>query len=102
MSSKAMAWAFEQDLGAGRKFVLVALANNANWNGECSRSYDELAREVGASPRTVQRAIASLIHGGYITVRPQHWDDGRRAPNVYQLNLTGDYVQRPQDGGALS
>lgn len=102
MSNEAFTWAFKQDLPMTQKFVLVALADFADENGECSPSYDGLARQVGASARTVQRAIASLIASGYITVQPRHWDDGGRAPNTYRLILTGNDGQQLEDGGALS
>jgi hypothetical protein len=50
-----------------QKLVLVAMADNANDEGECWPSVPYLARKTGAGTRTVQRAIIALDENGHLT-----------------------------------
>jgi hypothetical protein len=61
MSWRATAWAIGQTTGkAGRKLLLLALANYADEDGICWPSQATLARDTEQSVDTVQRQIVAL------------------------------------------
>src|SRR6266567_4637367 len=61
MSWQATAWSMRQTTGsAGRKLLLLALANYADENGVCWPSQETLARDTEQSLDTVQRQLAAL------------------------------------------
>jgi hypothetical protein len=61
MSWKATAWALGQTTGAaGRKLLLLALANYADENGVCWPAQETLARDTEQSVDTVQRQLDVL------------------------------------------
>ncbi len=67
MSGKVVGWAFEQDgLSVTQKFVLVALADNANQHGKCWPSKDEIINKTGCSRATVYRALDELRNRGLV------------------------------------
>lgn len=90
MSNEALTWAFRQDLPLTQKFVLVALADYADENGECFPKHERTAQRTGTSVSTVKRAIKSLTETGYLTTTHQYRDDGRFRANRYRLNIAHD------------
>jgi hypothetical protein len=63
MSWKATAWAIRQTTGAaGRKLLLLALANYADEYGVCWPSQNTLARDTEQSVDTVQRQLNAVEH----------------------------------------
>jgi len=71
------------------KFVLVVLADAANDQGVCWPRVSTIARKVGVSSRTVQRAIQLLIHRELITAEQRYRSDGSCSSNLYRLLLVG-------------
>ncbi len=80
-----MTWAFDQPLAGNEKVILLALADASNDDGVCWPSVSRLAERAYVSERTVQRAIQSLIDGGYIATMARNYDNGRTAANKYLL-----------------
>jgi Helix-turn-helix domain len=62
MSFKALAWAFEQQIGNPQKTVLIALAYRDNHDDPhgCFPSIPRIALDCGLSERTVQRCLLWL------------------------------------------
>lgn len=87
MSNEALTWAFKQDLPMTQKFVLVALADYADENGECYPRHEATAQRTGSSLSTVKRAIKGLAEDGYLSMAHRYRDDGRYSSNRYKLNL---------------
>jgi len=89
MSIAARDWALRQDIKPVPKFVLVVLADAANDQGVCWPRVSTIARKVGVSSRTVQRAIQLLIHRELITAEQRYRSDGSCSSNLYRLLLVG-------------
>lgn len=86
MSIQAVAWAFEQDIPAWPKLILLALANHAEHeDGHCSLRTDTIAREGACDVRSVPRFIKLLIGHGYVRKARKRGDDGRQRANDYWL-----------------
>ena len=82
------------------KFVLMVLADAANEQGVCWPRVSIIAGRVGASNRTVQRAIQLLVRRELITVEQRYRNDGSCSSNLYRLLLEGgDKVSPPPDRG---
>lgn len=91
MSNPALTWAFKKDVKpAGRKFVLVALADFADENHSCFPSVDRLASMTGQSEKSVRDHLNALEEVGLLA---RHRD--RRADGT----LTGYRYILPVDGG---
>jgi len=71
------------------KFVLVVLADAANDQGVCWPRVSTIARQVGVTSRTVQRAIQLLIRRELITAEQRYRSDGSCSSNLYRLLLEG-------------
>jgi len=67
MSIKLMCAAFDADIPATQKLVLLALCDNANDQGHCFPSILTLERKCSLSDRAVQTAIGWLEKHGYLT-----------------------------------
>lgn len=86
MSIQAVAWALEQQIPAGPKLVLVALANHADHSsGLCWPSVALVAHEASCSPRAVYRFVADLARNGYVSVEKKRGKDGKQRSNNYWL-----------------
>ena len=94
MSNEALTWAFKQDLPMAQKFVLVALADHADHAHSCFPSHAYTAKRVGASSRTVQRAVHELAQAGYIWVRSETRKNGSQTSNRYVLKVTTEHFDR--------
>jgi len=78
----------------------MVLADAANDQGVCWPRVSVIAGRVGASNRTVQRAIQLLVRRGLITVKQRYRGDGSCSSNRYRLLLEGgDKVSPPPDRG---
>ena len=89
MSVRAMTWAWEQDLKAGTKLVLVALADHADGSGVCWPGHDLIAEKCGMSRATVVEHIRLLEEAGL--VRSEKTRSGGRAGFTrYFLNLDSE------------
>lgn len=88
MSHRASAWAWDVDLKGDPlvKFVLVALADQADDYGYCWPSQKTIAKKVCQGERTVRRHIATLRDLGLLTVIRRSSTRGRRS-NGYQLHV---------------
>jgi hypothetical protein len=67
MSIRIMAAAWKQPLPATRKIVLLALADNANDQGECYPSISTIAEKSSLAERTVFKCIDDLEADGYLS-----------------------------------
>lgn len=85
-----MAWAFEQDIPSGPKFVLVALCNRANEDtGECWPGLSTVAKNCGMGRRTVERHIQALAELGLIAITARATDSGGQTSNLYRIISDG-------------
>ena len=62
-----MTEAWRAEIPAGRKLVLLSLADNANDRGECYPSVEAVAARCGLSVRAVQGHIADLEKAGMVS-----------------------------------
>lgn len=86
MSISALNWAFEQGVTpAGRKFVLVALANYASEDGYCYPSQATLQAMTGQGERAVRDHLAALEALGLIRRERRGDDGGHRSTDGYTL-----------------
>lgn len=100
MSIPAMNMAWRMALPPTSKLILLALADNANDQGECWPSLRNIATRCQVSPRTVQRLLKSFEREGLIRVLPRFGSDGRQTSNRYLLTFTesqgeGDKLSPP-------
>jgi DNA-binding transcriptional ArsR family regulator len=97
LSVKAMSWAWEQPAGgAGRKAVLLALADHAGEDLTCYPSTARLAEKTELTAGTVRRYIDELEDAGLVSkIERRRRPDGTLGTWVYRLNqrapaVTGD------------
>lgn len=97
MSIEAIAWAFKQPIeNSNEKFVLVALADNADTFGICFPSYKHIHQKTGISLRTIKRCVQSLVDQGIIIKAPRNRDDGSHSSNAYWLTFNNvDISEHP-------
>lgn len=67
MSVRVMTRAWDADLAAMDKLVLLALADWANDDGQCWPSIAQLCKKSGASRRYVQMAIKRMSENGHLS-----------------------------------
>jgi hypothetical protein len=90
MSVMAMTWAWEQNIPAPSKLVLMALADHADDSGRGWPGINRIASKCGMSRRTVQRHITALSEQQLIAVdRQRRRDNGSQTSNIYQLPIGG-------------
>lgn len=86
MSHQATAWAYKQrGLTAGRKFVLVALADFADEQWSCFPGQERLAQMTGQDVRSVRRHIEELERLGLLTRERRFLANGQRTSDRYKL-----------------
>lgn len=85
MAVEWITWALEQALPSGPKFVLVALANRANQDGECWPSQEDLARQTGQTRQSVNRQIRVLCDAGFLEKQERRREDGYKSSSNYIL-----------------
>lgn len=87
MSITAIAWAWTiNGLGPDPKFVLMALADQADDTGYCWPSQRLIAQQVEMGERTVRRHLKTLQEVGLLTATVRSSSDGRRS-EAYRLNV---------------
>lgn len=87
MSVKATNWAYSHSIKPNHKFVLVAMADNADDAGVCWPGYRYVADKTCMSERTVMRIVADLCRFGLIEKETRRGADGRQKSNIYRLKL---------------
>ena len=86
MAHEYTSWAYAQEIpGAGRKFVLVALADRANADGYSFPGQKSLASMTGQSERTVREHLEWLEAEGYVRREERRRKDGTRTSDAYYL-----------------
>jgi DNA-binding Lrp family transcriptional regulator len=96
MGNDALAWAWRQNLPATQKFVLVALADHTQEQEtgfECHPGQERIARMIGASRQTVNRAMAVLESDGYITRKERRRPDGYRTSDQFFLDVKDSRIK---------
>src|SRR5690606_27480025 len=79
-------WVYKQDIrGAGRKFVLIALADIADENGYAFPGQKRLTRMTGQSERSVREHLEWLEENGYLRREQRRRPDGTRTSDAYYL-----------------
>lgn len=94
-----MTLAFKASLPTTQKFVLVALCDSANDQGECYPSVPTLAEKCSMGVRTVQEAIVALEEAGHVR---REFRNGRStvywvSPRVSAAHGEHHYVYRVTD-----
>jgi DNA-binding transcriptional regulator YhcF (GntR family) len=88
MSVEALTWAFKVNINnPGAKFVLIALSNYADENGECYPSISHLSRMTSINERTIQNHLDFLETNQLITRGKRRNDDGHFKSNIYQVQF---------------
>ncbi len=85
MSSRALGWAFNQQVSHIYKSTLLALAEYANGDGLVSEYQEVLAADAGCDARTLRRHLARLEEMGFITRAQQKRPDGGKDKCEIQL-----------------
>lgn len=96
-----MTWAWGLKLPPAPKFVLMALADEANDDGYCFPAQRRLATKCSIDARSVRRMIGVLAAEGYVVVK-KRFRNRARTSNGYQLviDTPGQFV-RGGTGGAV-
>lgn len=101
MSARAMAWAWEQALRIGPKFVLIALADHADGKGICWPGQELIAEKCGLSRQTVSEHVRALISAGLVAEERSKDAKGRAEKVRYHLQLERLPMQ-PASADAMS
>lgn len=98
MSNRALSWAFSTELPTTPKFILVTLADLADERDSCFPGQEYIATTVGASTRTVSRALVDLERQGYIVRERRARANGSRTSDRYVLKVgTRPVGNKPDD-----
>ena len=89
MSFAALDWAWKVRTGnAGRKAVLMALAQFADEDGVCYPGQETLATHTELSARSVRDHLAQLEADGLLVRTERRWADSKkRRTDLYQLQI---------------
>ena len=90
LSNKASNWAWDQQLPASQKFVLVKLADDADGDGYCFPGAKHVAEKTGLGESTVRAHISWLGENGYVQAADRSRQDESQTTNAFWLLL-----QRP-------
>lgn len=95
MSMLLMVQAMKTKVGSSStKLVLLKLADNANDDGLCWPSYQNIADHCEMDRRTAMRHIKKLEDMGFIRVEWRKDNDGQNRTNVYHLTLESGNVSK--------
>ena len=96
MSLYATKWAYAQPVKpAGRKFVLVAIADFADAEGRAFPGVDTIATMTGQDERSVRRHIDALEKAGYLRSAERRRQDGSRTTDDLWLLAPADALRPP-------
>ena len=88
MNNLAFEWAWEQTCVDSRaKFVLLALADDADAQGACCLTILDIAEKTGTSRNSVLRALRDLEDKVLMQKVSRRSLDGRQASVSYQLMM---------------
>ena len=87
MSLAAIRWAWEQNIAAGSKYVLLALADYADVQGVCFPSQKILAKKCGLSRSTINAHLRALQNSSLIMIQRRSNSSGYRCASLYRLRL---------------
>jgi hypothetical protein len=97
-----MALVWELRLPPTQKFVLMAIADEANDEGYCFPSHRHLAQKCSINERSVRRMIGVSAADGYVVVKKRFTNRGARTSNGYQLTLDHPRTNCPGGPGATA
>ena len=83
-----MVWQLPDSVPPTHRFVLLALADNANDDGMCWPGLNHVCSKTGYARRTIQVAIAALVDAKLMSVERRKRNDGSCSSNTYQLHLS--------------
>jgi len=87
MSFELMAKAINVDgLSTTEKFIFLMLCNYADDEGRCFPKIDTISKKCATSPRTVNRAIASLMESGHLE-KENRFNNGMQTSNLYTVRF---------------
>lgn len=88
MSLAALSWAFAQkELSTAQKFVLVAIADAANYDGFCWPRQKHIAEKCNLGRQSINECIRALEKSGHLLVRRRFKKGGGKTSSIYMLNL---------------
>lgn len=100
MSLAALKWAREQKTGsAGRKLVLLVLAEFADETGLAYPNQDTIADVSEQGTRTVRGHLEGLESSGLIERAKRYRDDGGRLSDAYRLHIPAKSAGSPPNDG---
>ena len=88
----------EEHLSHREKAVYIYLRDRANVSGVCWPGIKTIARELGLSPRTVQRALADLERRQLIEKRNRRRSNGSLTSNLYPADKAQNVTASRQGG----
>lgn len=97
MSTRVMAYCWPLKMGAAAKAVLISLADQANDDGVCWPSVGTIAERTCLDDRTIQRALAWLEQGGYLSREHRAGHSTRYIVNVRQTDTPVTVTPRHRD-----
>ncbi len=86
MSIKIMSKVWELDLKSTDKFVLIALADHANDDGECYPSYTTIMAKTGLSEQGLRNVINRLIKLEFLSRETRFRDNKSTTSNLYKIH----------------
>lgn len=87
MSIKIMSKVWDLDLKSTDKFVLIALADHANDDGECYPSLANIQKKVGLSKQGLLNIINRLIELKVLSKETRDRDNGSHTSNLYKITV---------------
>lgn len=91
MSIALIAKVFKEDMPPTQKFILIALADNANDEGLCYPFISGIENKTGYSKKTIISNINKLEEAGYLQKRIRARKKGGRYSNIYLLYPSENY-----------
>lgn len=98
MAIEFISWALQQDLPTGAKFVLVALCNRANQDGECWPSQKDIAKQTSMTDRSVRTHIEWLVDSGYLKKETRRRKNGSFTSDKFYIQRKTLPAENSSDG----
>lgn len=90
---------YAADLPCRAKTVMFYLVNRSNKELTCFPAIPTIAREVGMSERTVQRALKELCEKGFVEKTSRYRENGGQSSNLYKFIMEEE--AKPKEPVAL-